>query len=98
VSVEVVTCGCAECYFIDEGPLIEVMTFESVAAAKAWAAEQGWLGPYLTWQPHPQGGEHVVVGQGSVWIRAAVLLDGAANNPQDVATLERARAARGSAR
>jgi hypothetical protein len=69
-TVEVVICGCAECHGWGEEPLIEVRSFESVGTAEAWAAGQGWLGPDPRWLPHPQGGEHVVVGQGFVWIRS----------------------------
>jgi hypothetical protein len=70
VSVEVVVAGCAECWYFGDGPLVEVKEFESAAAAKAWAAEEGWVRACAAdWEPHPQGGEHVVVSQGSVWIR-----------------------------
>lgn len=66
--------GCAECHPGPDEPLIEATAFESVEAAKAHYADKGWLqtGPEprtVRWRAHPQGGEHVVVGQGSVWLR-----------------------------
>lgn len=67
--ITVVEAGCAECHGSDPTyPLIEKREFESVEAAKAEYETQGWLHPPIAWVPHPQGGEHVMVGQGSVWI------------------------------
>lgn len=67
--------GCPECHWGADEPLIVVKTFATVEAAKVWALEQQWLTTVgydgvrkAPWLPHPQGGEHIVVGQGSVWI------------------------------
>lgn len=72
----VIEAGCAECHGWGDGPLVTIHQFPSVEDAKDWAQSQGWLTVSLipgkplplTWKPHPQGGEHVVVSQGSVWI------------------------------
>lgn len=74
--IVVIEAGCAECHGPAEGPLVTAHQFETVEQAKEWAQTQGWLTARafsgdvlpLEWQPHPQGGEHIVVGQGSVWI------------------------------
>jgi hypothetical protein len=65
----VIEAGCAECHHGSSEPLIEKHEFDTVEEAKEWAMTQGWLLlDSSDWRPHPQGGEHVVVGQGSVWI------------------------------
>lgn len=69
-----IECGCAECHSGDTEPLIEARTFDSMDVAKAHYANERWLHyiyaeGIVRWTPHPQGGEHVVVGQGSVWLR-----------------------------
>lgn len=71
MSVVLIDAGCAECHGPGAGPLIEALTFDRTEDAKAWVAAQSW-GPWVTkhhaWEPHPQGGEHMIHGQGSLWI------------------------------
>jgi len=64
--VKVVIAGCAECHWGDE-PLINIEFYDSVEEAKAAYSTQGWTSRGV-WGEHPQGGEHIVIGQGSVWI------------------------------
>lgn len=62
--------GCAECgpYELNgEEVLLERHEFATIEAAKEWVSGLGWLAG-RSWKPHPQGGEHIVTGQGSVWI------------------------------
>lgn len=71
--IVLIEAGCAECRGWDDvEPLITLRQFETVQDAVDWANEQQWLRPEgyppLHWEDHPQGGSHVVVGQGSVWI------------------------------
>lgn len=70
--IVVIEAGCAECRGWDDTPLVVVHEFETIEAAKEWAQGEQWLGgggPHpITWSEHPQGGEHVVSSQGSVWI------------------------------
>lgn len=71
-KVKVILTGCAECFTPGDLPLIDIEFFDSVEEAKAHYESQAWM-TYsgqvpLVWQPHRQGGEHVVFGQGSVWI------------------------------
>lgn len=74
--IVVIEAGCAECHGWATEPLITAHEFETVDAAKEWANDQQWLRapqhPPITWTEHPLGGEHVVVGQGSVWITPLV--------------------------
>lgn len=70
--IVLIEAGCADCHSGDE-PLITMHQFESVKDANEWANKQRWA-TYgdppepIVWEPHPQGGDHVVVGQGSLWI------------------------------
>lgn len=63
--VILVEAGCAECGVPEGQPLIEGHAFASVEDAKRWCA--AWVDE-TDWVPHPQGGEHYVYRQGSVWI------------------------------
>lgn len=65
--IQVVTAGCAECHWGEDEPLIDMAFFDSVEAAKAEYQTLGWT-KWGEWAPHPQGGEHIVMSQGSVWI------------------------------
>lgn len=72
MTVRVIASGCAECGVEEGQPLIDSVVFESIEKAKAEFETQGWLtggGRWpVRWKSHPQGGEHVVTSQGSVWI------------------------------
>lgn len=72
VKITAIEAGCAECNNYNE-PLIVVKEFQSIEEAEAHYAKERWLygGPKneVLWEPHPQGGKHVVVSQGSVWLR-----------------------------
>lgn len=74
MKVTVIDAGCAECHWGDE-PLIEMAVYESVEEVKAEYEQQGWA-KGSAWKPHPQGGEHFVHGQGSVWILPNLQEDG----------------------
>ena len=71
-DVTVIEAGCAECRSgWDDEPLVTAHVFPDLASAKEWAGTLGWLADrngYVAWTPHPQGGEHVVSSQGSLWI------------------------------
>lgn len=67
MRVTVIEAGCAECHGPSEEPLIEMAVYESAEEAKEDYEKQGWTNN-PKWVPHPQGGEHFVTGQGSVWI------------------------------
>jgi hypothetical protein len=76
--IRVVDAGCAECGVEPGEPLITALEFGTVEAAKEHYDAQTWIPAgfradrsptgRIEWQPHPQGGEHIVHGQGSVWI------------------------------
>lgn len=62
--VTVIVAGCAECHACEPEPLIESCAFPTVEAAKVWGVERTGR----SWMAHPQGGEHIVTGQGSIWL------------------------------
>lgn len=72
--IEAIEAGCAECWSpTADGPLITVRNFNNFAEAKEHYHKQQWLRSHqeeIDWRLHPQGGEHVVAGQGSVWLRS----------------------------
>jgi hypothetical protein len=66
-----VDAGCAECYHASsEYPLIEARVFETVEEAKAHYESLTWIND-PDWKPHPQGGDHIIHGQGSIWLMPA---------------------------
>lgn len=74
MKIRAIETGCAECHSGNPDPLIEIYEFDTVTEAKNHYNNQPWLTSMISgfrevdWQPHPQGGEHTVNGQGSVWI------------------------------
>ena len=58
-----ISCGCAECQGVGQGPLIEAELFETLEEAQS----ASWM-KNREWKEHPQGGLYKSSGQGDDWI------------------------------